>query len=84
MHKIIQLLVQLGERVTILGFLEMFIRFPIGSDICAILMADAVTTGEVNYLFDSANFHTSRRGSTIARFVFHCKQPCFVSMVEVG
>jgi len=69
MHKTVQLLVQLGVRVIILGFLDMFIRFPIGSDIYAILMADAITTDEVNYLFDSANFHTSRRGFTTARFV---------------
>ena len=39
------------------------IRFlQIGSGICAVLMADAVATGEVDYLFDSVEFRTPRMG----------------------
>ena len=53
----------------------------IGADICTVLTADEVVTGEVNYTFDSANFHTPLTNQPGR--VLHDKQPWLAKMAEL-
>ena len=53
----------------------------IGAGICTVLTADEVVTGEVNYLIDSANFHTPLRDQP--GLVLHDKQPWLAKILLI-